>query len=68
MAKTPQNVPVAEGVDFTPVVEQGLTAYDLGMTEANCPYGVGDNRDAWLAGLNAVEAAPAPEAPAGLVN
>ncbi len=72
MAKTPKNVPVADGVDFNPVVEQGLAASDLNMTDANCPYAEGDLRAAWLAGLYAVDE-PAPieapvEASVGLVN
>jgi ribosome modulation factor len=67
MTKTPHNVPVEDGVDFTPVVEQGLAAAGLGMTEADCPYSIGEFRDAWLAGLNATEDAPQ-EVPPTLVN
>jgi hypothetical protein len=34
------------------IAEQGEEARELGLTEADCPYLDGENRDAWLAGLN----------------
>lgn len=55
MARTPKNVPVEEGIDFMPVVQQGMAAKELGMTEANCPYAEGEYREAWISGLIAID-------------
>jgi len=47
--------------DTNPIAEQGEAAYDLGLTRADCPYGEGDNRDAWIDAFNAKAAKrPAP--------
>lgn len=34
-----------------PIADQGHAAKELGLTEAECPYGEGANRDAWLKGF-----------------
>lgn len=38
--------------DFSGAVDQGRMAKALGLTEDACPYGVGENRDAWLSGFS----------------
>lgn len=44
-------VPAVETQDFSGATEQGRMAAELGLTEDACPYGDGDNRDAWLTGF-----------------
>ena len=52
MAQGRQTAPVVEeNEDVSGCVQQGEQAKDLGMTEADCPYLLGDNRAAWLSGL-----------------
>ena len=63
MAKKPLNVPVEEGIDFNPVVEQGLAAKAGDMDESACPYAEGEYRNAWMSGFWAKDLDAA-----GLVN
>lgn len=55
MAKKP--VETADGEqeahDFTPVIEQGKQARELGLAAEACPYAEGDNRAAWFQGYEA---------------
>ena len=51
---------MAKDIKTTPTYDQGFAAVAAGLSEADCPYAEGDNRDQWLAGFAAGE--PAKEA------